>query len=57
MFIQYENKRLGGYSSPFEIPLNPPLSKGDFTPPLEKGGRGGIFMPWGDRPRAWEFSM
>jgi hypothetical protein len=25
----------------FQIALNPPLSKGDFNSPLEKGGRGG----------------
>jgi hypothetical protein len=29
--------------SPGKIPLNPPLPKGDLTPPLEKGGEGGIF--------------
>ena len=27
-----------------QIPLNPPLSKGDFTPPFEKGGQGGFFI-------------
>ena len=28
----------------FQIPLNPPLSKGDFNSPLRKRGVGGIFM-------------
>jgi hypothetical protein len=46
-----------GWSGPIEIPLNPPLSKGDFllpregqfrkiflkTPPFVKGRLGGIF--------------
>ena len=25
-----------------QIPLNPPLLKGDFNPPFEKGGQGGF---------------
>ena len=28
----------------FQIPLNPPLQRGTLTPPLEKGGLGGIFI-------------
>jgi len=26
-----------------KIPLNPPLTKGEFTPPFDKGRLGGIF--------------
>jgi hypothetical protein len=44
----YNNKSIGNAKSfsvlrhapETQIPLNPPLLKGDFTPPLKKGGRG-----------------
>jgi hypothetical protein len=35
---------LGSYSGSVEIPLNPPLLKGDFDSPLRKRGVGGIFI-------------
>ena len=34
---------VGSYSSLVEIPLNPPLLKGDFDSPLRKRGAGGDF--------------
>ena len=38
---------LGGFTVKTQIPLNPPLLKGDFTTPLWKRGAGGIFHPRG----------
>jgi hypothetical protein len=38
---------LGSYSGLVEIPLNPPLSKGDFDSPLRKRGAGGGFLCFG----------
>jgi len=38
----------------YQIPLNPPFTKGDFLrdaaqfPPLEKGGQGGFFIAGGE---------
>jgi hypothetical protein len=36
-----------GFTVKTQIPLNPPLLKGDFTTPLWKRGAGGIFHPRG----------
>ena len=32
------------FTGKIQIPLNPPLPKGDFNPPFEKGGQGGFFI-------------
>jgi hypothetical protein len=67
-----EEKAVGGWSAhgffygpgkcrytkiAFQIPLNPPLQRGTLTPPLEKGGLGGIFMLLGWSPRARGLKM
>ena len=39
-----------------EIPLNPPLQRGTLTPPLEKGGLGGIFILREHPRRGWGVS-
>ena len=45
-----------------QIPLNPPLTKGDFKEvavfsPFLKGGLGGIFMPGSDNPEVTDVSL
>jgi len=42
----FVNIQGAGFIVKDQIPLNPPLLKGDFnTPPLEKGGRGDFHLP------------